>query len=85
MTEPIDVSSFSTGSFCPTSETCMGQAWLEKTTAHVALLQEHKQFEFQIPSNSSWATRNGWKSLWTAATTGPGGGPSGGAAILVRS
>eukprot|EP00959_Pyramimonas_sp_CCMP1952_P123300 2577915-Pyramimonas_sp.AAC.1 len=47
-------------------------------------MQEHKQLANQIDSGSSWARRHGWKSLWSAAVTGDGQGPSSGVALFVR-
>jgi hypothetical protein len=38
----------------------------------------------QLAKASSWARRKGWHSLWAPAAVGPGGGASGGVAILAR-
>ncbi len=38
----------------------------------------------QLAKASSWARRKGWHSLWAPAGVGPGGGASGGVAILAR-
>ncbi len=57
---------------------------LKKTTAHAILAQETWVGQAHIPAASEWAKKNGWKSIWGAATVGPGGGPSAGVAVLVR-
>ncbi len=54
------------------------------TSAHVVLAQETWVLPDQMARASSWARRNGWHSLWAPAATGPGGGASGGVAILAR-
>ncbi len=54
------------------------------TRAHAVLAQGTWVLQSFIPEASAWARRNGWKSIWAAATTGPGGGASAGVAIFVR-
>ncbi len=57
---------------------------LATTNASVVFAQEHRLFEGAIPAASAWARRNGWKSIWTPAASGPNGGASAGTVILVR-
>ncbi len=60
------------------------QKRLESTTAHALLAQETWVLQGAVPMASQWARRRGWKSIWSAAQSGPGGGPSAGVAIFVR-
>ncbi len=60
------------------------QRRIRTTTAHVLLVQETWLTQDAIHAASSWARRNGWKSVWSAAVPGPNGGASGGTAILAR-
>ncbi len=54
------------------------------TDAHVVMAQETWVLPDQLAKASSWARRKGWQSLWAPAAVGPGGGASGGVAILAR-
>ncbi len=78
------------GEFAMSIETVNATGWralqrrLLGTKAHAVLAQETWLSQDAIPAASSWARRHGWQSIWTAATPGPKGGASGGAAIFVR-
>ncbi len=54
------------------------------TDAHALLAQETWVTQSMMPAASAWARRRGWKSLWSPAAAGLGGGPSAGVAIPVR-
>ncbi len=60
------------------------QRRLISTRAHILLAQETWLGQDAVHAASAWARRKGWKSVWTSAQPGPGGGASGGAAIFVR-
>ncbi len=60
------------------------QRRLLATRAHAVLAQETWLSQDAVPAASAWARRHGWQSIWTAATPGPNGGASGGAAIFLR-
>ena len=66
--------------------TCWATAkeFLMQTDAHLVFLQEHKLLGPEIAQASQWADSEGWIHTFTPATTGPGGGASGGVAILSR-
>ncbi len=57
---------------------------LMSTDAHILLAQETWALPHQVAAMSNWARRRGWTSLWAPATLGPGGGASGGTAVLVK-
>ncbi len=61
------------------------QAFLSTTHAHVVCAQEHRLPPQAIAAASAWARRRGWKSVWTPAVAGAGGGWSAGTAIFARS
>eukprot|EP00959_Pyramimonas_sp_CCMP1952_P192580 4026886-Pyramimonas_sp.AAC.1 len=87
----MDPDQFPVDAFQPIVETCnvsgwgSAQRWLQRTPAHIVLMQEHRISDDQLASASSWSIRHGWKSLFLPADKGPHGGPSAGVAILVRS
>ncbi len=60
------------------------QRRLQSTTVHILLAQETWVLQGAVPAASQWARRCGWKSLWSPAEPGAGGGPSAGVAIFVR-
>ena len=61
------------------------KSWLGSTSSHVVLVQEHRLRDSEsLGEASNWASSNGWKSIFAAANSAPGGGSSGGVAILVR-
>ncbi len=57
---------------------------LEESQAHIVLAQEHWILPDQLASASDWTRRHGWEGVWAPAAVGPGGGASGGVAILGR-
>ncbi len=57
---------------------------LMATDSHILLVQETWALPHQVAAMSNWARRRGWTSLWAPATLGPGGGASGGTAVLVK-
>jgi hypothetical protein len=58
---------------------------LSNSTASVMLAQEHKLVgKYKIEVASAWAAAKGWKSHWSSAELGAGGGPSGGTAIFIK-
>ncbi len=60
------------------------QAFLKNTEANVVCAQEHRLLPDSVPAASAWARKNGWKSVWTPAKRGVGGGASAGTAIFTR-
>ncbi len=60
------------------------QRRLTSTSAHVVLAQETWILPCQVAMAQGWARRRGWHSVWAPAVVGPGGGASGGVAILAR-
>ncbi len=61
------------------------QLYLQKTSAHVVLLQEHHLSPGEVAQASRWLHARGWKAMFIPAAAGQGGGTVGGTAILVRS
>ncbi len=57
---------------------------LMATDAHVLLAQETWVNQAAAAGASSWARRNGWRSIWSPAATTKRGGTAGGVAILAR-
>ncbi len=71
-------------------ETMNGTAWssavrrLERTTAHIVLVQETTLTAKDVPRISVQAKRRGWQTVWVAAGVGKRGMPSGGVVICAR-
>ncbi len=61
------------------------QLYLQKTTAHVVLLQEHHLAPNELAQASRWLHARGWKAIFIPAEAGKGCGTVGGTAILARS
>ncbi len=57
---------------------------LGQTEAHVVFAQETRVRARDVPLASSWALRNGWKSLWSPAVRGKRGGASAGVAVFAK-
>ncbi len=76
--------------FALVAETANATGWLPlqrhllRTSAHVVMAQEHHLRGEAVAAASSWARRNGWKSLWVEAEPGEGAGTRGGVAVLAR-
>ena len=58
--------------------------YVQKTKAHLLLLQELKLRGDELAEASQWLGRNSWKSILAEAGLGPMGEPSAGVGILVR-
>ena len=59
--------------------------FLLETTAHVVLAQATRVgSQDSMNETSAWCLRQGWKSLWSWAVSGPRGGMSAGTAIFAR-
>ncbi len=57
---------------------------LERTTAHIVLIQETKVLERDVAKFSAIAHRMGWQTIWSPANVGKKGKPSGGVAVCAR-
>ncbi len=57
---------------------------LTTTNAHVLMAQETWVTQSAMAAASSWARRNGWKSIWSPAITTDKGGTSAGVALFAR-
>ncbi len=73
-----------------TVETVNSTGWqslrkrLTTTTAHVVMAQETWVTQAQVPAASSWARRNGWRSIWTPAKVTDKNGVASGVALFAR-
>ncbi len=78
------------GQFTLTMETVNTTGWgplkrrLQRSQAKVLFAQETRVRAGDIGKASSWALRNGWKSMWAPAVRGKRGGASAGVAVFAR-